>query len=181
MPPARFDPSPKAGLNHVRNVIEKTDVPSWIESPPKQWGAAAAGTPKADHWRRMATIYFPIALITCWGGPGNSDVDKSRCRLLDLTMCIVIATLVACKHKTSERYAHQYLRYMCTYLRHLPEVIEAPNIRPNNHMALHIYDFLQLWGSIYCWWCFPFERINGLLQRISVNSKAGKHLTNTSR
>ncbi|HEV7736481.1 MAG TPA: hypothetical protein VGO47_03810 [Chlamydiales bacterium] len=51
-------------IQHIQNVIRDTIVPSWIESVPKNYGEAAAGTLKADEWRTLATVYLPIALIS---------------------------------------------------------------------------------------------------------------------
>ncbi|KIM85947.1 hypothetical protein PILCRDRAFT_26999, partial [Piloderma croceum F 1598] len=57
---------------------------------------------------------------------------------------------------------------------------ELQNLHPeatrctNQHMAMHIYDFLLLFGPVHSWWCFPFERLIGQLQRITNNHKYGK-------
>ncbi|KAJ7242232.1 hypothetical protein C8J57DRAFT_1076562 [Mycena rebaudengoi] len=45
--------------------------------------------------------------------------------------------------------------------------------RPNAHAAFHIFDFLLLFGPIMSWWCFPFERLIGLLQKINTNDQVG--------
>ena len=37
----------------------------------------------------------------------------------------------------------------------------------------HIYEFLDLWGPVYHWWCFPFERLIGSLQRLPTNNLFG--------
>lgn len=132
------------------------------------------GTPKADEWRTMATIYFPIALILCWGKEAIDAEGRSRRQLLDLTMCIVQATWLLCKHQTSKTGRAAYLKYMCTYLHNLQNTVENAKLRPNHHFALHLHDFLVLWGPVYSWWCFPFERINGTLQRIATNNIFGK-------
>ena len=137
------------------------------------------GTPKADEWRTMATIYFPITLILCWGSEAKDSEGISRLQLLELTMCVVQATWLACRRQMSEERKAAYLTYMCTYLHNLSNTVEGVKFRPNQHFSLHIYDFLDLWGPVYSWWCFPFERINGLLQRIATNNMFGKFLTLT--
>ncbi|KAE9387574.1 hypothetical protein BT96DRAFT_993174 [Gymnopus androsaceus JB14] len=45
--------------------------------------------------------------------------------------------------------------------------------RPNIHAAGHIYDFLLLFGPVLSWWCFPFERLIGALQKINTNDHIG--------
>ncbi|KAJ7642971.1 hypothetical protein DFH06DRAFT_999285 [Mycena polygramma] len=48
--------------------------------------------------------------------------------------------------------------------------------RPNVHVAFHIYDFLILFGPVISWWCFPFERVIGFLQKIHTNNRVGGEL-----
>jgi hypothetical protein len=36
-------------------------------------------------------------------------------------------------------------------------------------MALHVWDYLQLFGPVRSWWCFPYERLIGQLQRLPSN------------
>jgi hypothetical protein len=155
-------------------VIQSTEVPSWVSSVPHDWGAAAMGTPKADEWRTMATIYFPIALIICWGDDSEDDNGRSRLQLLDLTMCIVQSTWLLCGQQMDNARRTAYLNCMCTYLHNLKSVVDDADYQSNHHFSLHLYEFLELWGPVYSWWCFPFERINGTLQRIATNNLFGK-------
>ncbi|KAJ7193740.1 hypothetical protein GGX14DRAFT_378717 [Mycena pura] len=52
-------------------------------------------------------------------------------------------------------------------------------MRPNVHIAFHIYDFLVLFGPVISWWCFPFERVIGFLQKINTNDHIGGQLEAT--
>jgi hypothetical protein len=172
--PKPFLPDTANLLEHVRDVIDATDVPSWIPSVPREWGSASMGVPSADEWRTMATIYFPISLLSKWAGLEEASAEgKGRRQLLDLTMCIVIATLLACKRSIDESRRSTYLKYMSTYLHNFGSVVPHGKLKPNNHFSLHIYDFLNLWGPVHSWWCFPFERINGILQRIKISNVFG--------
>ncbi|KAJ3963308.1 hypothetical protein EV361DRAFT_813494, partial [Lentinula raphanica] len=51
--------------------------------------------------------------------------------------------------------------------------------RPNVHAAGHIYDFLLLFGPVLSWWCFPFERLIGVLQKINTNDHKGGEMEAT--
>ncbi|KAE9391973.1 hypothetical protein BT96DRAFT_831255 [Gymnopus androsaceus JB14] len=46
-------------------------------------------------------------------------------------------------------------------------------------MASHIYDFLKLFGPVISWWCFPFERLIGALQKVNTNDHVGGPLEST--
>ena len=67
-------------LQHVKNVIAATDVPSWVESVPANFGDAATGTLKVDEWQTLGTIYLPLALIGLWAygcRQASSDYEAS--------------------------------------------------------------------------------------------------------
>ena len=36
-------------------------------------------------------------------------------------------------------------------------------ITPNIHLSLHLYDCSFDYGPLYAFWCFSFERMNGIL------------------
>ena len=64
-------------LQHIKNVIADTMVPSWVGSVLQNFGDVAAGTLKADEWQTLGTIYLPLALISIWGQgiPHKSDYE----------------------------------------------------------------------------------------------------------
>jgi hypothetical protein len=55
-----------ADMDRIRQVINETATPSHINSVPNNFGDPRAGTLKADEWRKLMTIYIPIALISLW-------------------------------------------------------------------------------------------------------------------
>ena len=159
-------------------MICHCDKPSWLSSVPQNFGDASAGTLKADEWKIMCTVYLPIALVTLWG-EGSShatpEIGAFFRRVLDNTMLLVSAVVVLCKRTMSEARARKYRAYLTHWLRGLQEVHAGSySDRTNNHVAFHIFDFLLLFGPVYSWWCFPFERLIGQLQRIPHNDKFGE-------
>lgn len=163
-------------MDHIRSVIDEMDVPSWIPSVPFNFGKAAAGTLKADEWRTMTTVYLPVALISAWGEgsthPSANASQKFR-RSLDHTMYLVVAILTACKRTMTRARMETYRSNMTSWVNDLS--VLYPDIKPrvNGHMALHIYDFMELFGPVHSWWCFPFERLIGQIQRQPSNHKFG--------
>ena len=166
-----------AVMQHIRNVIKHTVTPSWINSVPYNFGDAAAGPLKADEWRTMSTIYLPLALVSLWGegtSHPSADIGVKLRRVLDHTMALVSAVTLACSRTTSQAHATAYRDYIVIYIRELQNLHPEATRRTNQHMAMHIYDFLQLFGPVHSWWCFPFERLIGQLQRMTNNHKYGK-------
>ncbi|KAJ7186299.1 hypothetical protein GGX14DRAFT_374839 [Mycena pura] len=152
--------------------MAKVIKPSWVTSVPSEIGGTASdGKLKADQWRTLGTVYMPMTLIRLWSeAPEGSD----RRELLALTMDLVSAVLIASSRVTSQRNSDSCRRYLLSYRARLQELFPEYRCHPNHHLALHIPEFLMLFGPVHGWWTFPFERINGKLQRISTNYKPGE-------
>ena len=153
------------------NVIRNTVVPSWVSSVPRNFGTAAAGTPKADEWHTVFTIHLPLCLISLFGTPSN---NPSLYGVLDHTMQLVCAVLLACTRATDLDRMRRYRECLQAYVRELPTLYPGLDCESIHHMAFHIYDFLELFGPVHSWWAFPFERLIGLLQRLPTNHKFGQ-------
>jgi len=164
-------------LNHIRDVIQDMTVPSWFTSVPSNFGAASAGTMKADEWRSLITVYIPIALVSLWGAGTSHSSDEVGTHLravLDHTMELVCAVYLACARTMTVERAHAYRSHIARYVGDLKKVYPTSTLRPNHHAAFHIYDYLLLFGPAHSWWCFPFERLIGVLQRLPTNHKSGE-------
>ncbi|KDR68198.1 hypothetical protein GALMADRAFT_78901 [Galerina marginata CBS 339.88] len=163
-------------MDHIRAVIRDMATPSWLPSVPRNFGLPAAGTLKADEWRTLATVYLPVALISTWGEGSihsSQSVALSLRQALDHTMALVSAITLACMRTMTEARSNAYLTHMKFWLHNLTVLHPDTKPRVNCHMALHIFDFLRLFGPVRSWWCFPFERLIGQLQRLPHNHKFG--------
>jgi hypothetical protein len=164
-------------LQRIRDVIKDTATPSWLNSVPYNFGAAAAGTLKADEWRTMWTVYLPIALVSLWGEGtlhDSADVSQKLRDVLDHTMALACAITLACLRTMTRARATAYRSHTASWVRDLNRLYPDIDQRTNNHMAIHIYDFLLLFGPVRSWWCFPFERLIGQLQRLPNNHKSSE-------
>jgi hypothetical protein len=169
-------------LAHIQRVIRETATPSWLESVPKTYGENKAGTIKADEWRTLATVYLPIALIILWGdnegsAPPEDESDPGfLLKALDHTMALFQAVIIACRYTMTKQRANDVKNYHAAWVKDLrtlfPHAREGVP-RPNIHAAGHIYDFLLLFGPVISWWCFPFERLIGALQKFNTNDHVG--------
>ena len=146
-------------------------TPSWVNSVPHNFGAAAAGTPKAAEWRTVFTIYLPLCLISLFGTP--SSYNSRSYAVLDHTMQLVCAVILACTRSTNPDRMRRYRERLQTYIRELPILYPGLKCESIHHMAFHIYDFLDLFGPVHSWWSFPFERLIGRLQRSPTNHRFG--------
>lgn len=154
-------------LTEIQRDIVATTFPSWIERPPAKFGEPGHGKLKADHWRTVCTISLVITLVRLWGTSSANAWEK---RILANFIDLVIAVETATKRTTSPERIQMYKFYMLRYLRSVQELFNA-ELRPNHHLALHIDECLSGLGPAHSWWCFPFERYNGVIARLNTNHK----------
>ncbi|KAF7296235.1 hypothetical protein HMN09_01092500 [Mycena chlorophos] len=102
--------------------------------------------------------------------------------MLDHTMALFCAVILVCRCTVTNDRAAQYRDLLKRWVDGLPDVhphtLPHP-VRPNIHLAFHVFDFLILFGPIIAWWSFPFERMIGFLQNINTNHRIGGELEST--
>jgi Domain of unknown function (DUF4218) len=168
-------------MEQIHADIASTITPSWLASVPSNLGSASHGKLKADQWRVLASVYLPISLIRLWWSVELGNARSESCqKILDVTISLLSAVSIATSRVTSPRHADLYLQHMQAYLTGLKELFPDFKFVPNQHMALHLRDYILLYGPVHSWWAFPFERMIGILQRISTNYKEGTALVNAN-
>jgi hypothetical protein len=160
----------------LRTDIRDFVTPSWLTSIPSNLGEPSHGKLKADQWRTLGTVYLPVSLVRLWAAPNKDDPQQAtgRQKLLSLTLSLISAINIASSRTTSRDKANLYTRYMTEYMDGLRNLMPDYQFRPNHHMALHLSEYLLLYGPVHGWWTFPFERLIGLLQDIPNNFKSGQ-------
>lgn len=151
-------------------MAKETTKPSWVESIPEDFGAAAAGTPKAAEWRTLFRLYLPLALISLL----SQSASPHFVATVDNTMELVLALIVGCRGTTSRRRADSYRDHLRSYIEGLKTLYPNLQLHSIHHLAFHIHDFLMLFGPVPSWWCFPYERLIGTLQRTNHNHIFGE-------
>jgi hypothetical protein len=165
-------------LRFIQEVIVKTDTPAWVHHVPKNFGEKGAGSIKADEWRLLATIYLPIALILLWAEREGRHAAHFR-QLLEHSMALFQAAGIVGRYATSSARSTAYRDFIKHWLGNLHDLYphtKTPRTRTNPHVALHIYDFLLLFGPALSWWTFPIERLIGQLGKINSNDHLGGRL-----
>ena len=161
-------------MESIRSDINALLTPTWMTSVPSNLGDTAHGKLKADQWRAFGTAYLPLSLIRLWGLTNAESPRSRRCReVLNLTMSLLSAVTVASSHSMSPALANSYLQHMQAYLAGLKTLFPEYKFYPNHHLALHLHQYLLLFGPVHAWWTFPFERMIGMLQRMPSNGKIG--------
>nr|VWO97532.1 Adenylate cyclase (EC (ATP pyrophosphate-lyase) (Adenylyl cyclase) [Ganoderma boninense] len=164
---AKHTPFTSDVLKHLRRVIAETVLPSWVEKPPSNFGSASHGKLKADHWRTLCTIHMVLTLIPLWGQAAASTEQKLA---LQNFIHLVVAVDLATRRTMSPARIQLFDKNIELYIQGLRSIYDHPLV-PNHHMSLHLQECLRLFGPVRGWWAFPFERYNGLLQRLNTNHK----------
>ncbi|KAM5544379.1 hypothetical protein V8D89_002039 [Ganoderma adspersum] len=159
-------------FDKFHHIVKHTVTPSWVGSVPYNFSEAAASTPKADEWRTVFTMYLPITLLLLFRQPDSSPHLKA---ILDHTMQLVCAVLLACKRTMNSSCMERYLQYLRRYIEQLPAIYPDLGCESIHHMAFHIYDFVKLFRPVHSWWAFPFEHLIGQLQHMPTNHKFSAH------
>ena len=158
-------------MRFIKTVVKETTRPSWLSTVPEGFGESKTGTLKANEWRNFSTIYLPIALVLRWGGNDNVSADLRK--LLDNTMSLVQAIVLSCYRVTSEERVSRVKRHLQNYLTNLRHLFPESDPSTNQHMSLHLPEFLSQFGPVHSWWTYPFERLIGQLQQLLTNNKFG--------
>ena len=162
-------------INQIRSDIVNMTSPSWLTSIPTNLGSPNHGKLKADQWRVLGSTFFPVSLVHLWSVVEVGNPRSERCsKILEVTMSLLSAVSIASSRVMSVAAADLYAQHMQSYLSGLKTLFPEYSFRPNHHMALHLREYLVFYGPVHAWWTFPFERMIGMLQRISTNYKAGE-------
>lgn len=160
-------------LKAVRADIATTRLPSWIGRAPVRMGSKRQGKLSADEWRTACTVNLVITLGRLWAVQSASDRQR---RMLENFMDLVTATKLATMRSLNAARIKLYHAHMMKYLQGFLELYPDAGFKPNQHISLHLTQMLRDFGPTHAWRCFPFERLNSILQSIDTNKKFGKFL-----
>ena len=151
-------------MSELCSEIEHMYTPSWLASVPTNLGKLSHGKLKADQWCTLGTTYLPVSLICLWDQLEDNNQHSQQCKkLLASTLSLISAVIIASSRTTSHEKADLYLHYMKAYLNGLCDLFPWYRFLPNQHMALHLTEYLWFYSPIHSWWTFPFEHLIGML------------------
>ena len=156
----------KMGILNVHNLEEIERMSSLICTPcsvgrlPMNILSNYGGF-KAAQWQAWITIYSPVVL------KGLIDDNHLKCWLLFVRACCILTQRIV--QKSDVITADLLLFNFCQKFELL---YGKENCTPNLHMHNHIKDCLMDYGPSHAFWCFSFERYNGLLGSLHTNQKA---------
>ena len=114
----------------------------------------------ADQWRNWTCIFSPVALKNFL--PANHLL----CWLL-----FVKATTILCSRIISVEDLRVADSYLILFCKEFEKLYGSRRCTPNMHLHLHLQDCVLDYGPVYSFWCFAFERYNGMLGSYPTNSR----------
>lgn len=115
----------------------------------------------ANQWCNWITIYSPVLL------KGILPDEHLRCWLLFVRACSILRSRLIKRSDITS--ANLYLAEFCRGFQHL---YGAEHCTPNMHLHLHLKDCLLDYGPVHSFWCYAFERFNGVLGSMHTNRKS---------
>ena len=106
----------------------------------------------ADQWRIFFTIYATVSL---WDH--LSSVDR-KILTYYVRICSILVNRILVVDQMDE--AHQKL---IEIVKLIEQHYGRDKITPNLHLSLHLCECSYDFGPLYTFWCFSFERMNGIL------------------
>ena len=106
----------------------------------------------ADQWKTFILVY---ATTITWDL--LSDDDRKILSYFVQACNILVCRIIS---KSGLKEAHQCLLSMVMLVE---ESYRPRKITPNMHLCLHICECAFDYGPLYAFWCYSFERMNGLL------------------
>jgi len=152
-------------MSHIRSGLAAVTVPSWLECPPTNLSEKTHGKLKANTWRILFTVFFPLILPELWHGAPDNHSNL----LLENFHLLVYCTNIVCSNIVTSDMPGLYAQYYQAYLLTSKDLFPHAKPQPNHHYAMHNTEQLRFWGPLLQVSEFFGEQQNGQLQDIQTN------------
>ena len=148
----------KTELNNISKVAALINVPRCIGRIPSKIASSFSGF-SADQWKNWTLIYSAICL------KDKLETNHLQCWLVYVRACSILVSRSISKLCLDA--ADQYLLQFCKVFQRL---YGAQHCTINMHLHLHLKEIVLDYGPVYSFWCFSFERLNGILGDYFTNN-----------
>ena len=149
----------KTQLKNISNMSSRINVPRCIGRLPSKIASSFSGF-TADQWKNWTTVYSAVCL--------KDQLPRShlQCSLLFVRGCSILVrhAILKCSVVASDEYLVQFCKSF-------EGLYGAQHCTINMHLHLHLNDVVLDYGPVYGFWCFSFERYNGILGDYFTNNR----------
>lgn len=150
----------KDDFTKIDNIIQSFNMPADCGRLPLNL-SSSHGAFTASQWKNWIIIYSPVVL------KGILPRDHLQCWLLFVRACVLLS-----KRFILGRDIDTADLYLLQFCRKFEALYGKARCTPNMHLHLHLRDTFKNFGPAHAFWCFPFERYNGLLGSYHTNRKS---------
>jgi hypothetical protein len=145
-------------LRKVEKRLEEMDVPPHLGRLPKKI-SANYGTYTAEQWKNWTLYYSLFAL---------KDIINDR--HLKCWQTFTLACRYMCKPILYQTDIIKGDGLLLKFCKEFQSLYGCKAITPNMHLHCHLKEVVTDYGPIHSFWCFSFERYNGILGSIITNN-----------
>ena len=149
----------KSHYSVIQSRVDELTVPPTLGRIPLKLGAGFSGL-TADQWRNWVCVY---SLYSLRGILPNSDW---QCWWLFVQACTLF-----CKRSITLSEANQAHKFLVEFCNTFEQQYGKKHVVVNMHLSCHLIECIKDYGPLYGFWCFGFERFNGVLGSYPNNNK----------
>jgi hypothetical protein len=147
-------------LREIQRKMNQFQVPADIgRIPGKVECGEGFANFTADQWRTFFTVYATVAL---WKHLPDED---RKVLTYFVRICSILVRRIVQSDLIEE--AHQRL---VEIVKIIEQTYGRDFITPNLHLSLHLHECAKDFGPLYAFWCFSFERMNGVLGKLNFKN-----------
>ena len=150
----------KESITQIERKIALFEVPEGIGRLPGRIGSQYSAY-TAKQWKNWILVYSAVVL------KGFLPSEDLSCWLIFVRACSLLCTSILKTDSILE--ADKFFLLFC---RRFELLYGKESCTPNMHLHLHLKECLRDYGPPHAFWCFPFERYNGLLGSYHSNKKS---------
>ena len=144
----------EAAFSSIQEVVDSISVPPHIGRLPQKIASGFSGF-TAEQWMVWTTVYSPFVL------KGVLPLEHYELWCLFSQSCSLFCRpFIHCSELIK---ADELMMKFCNKFE---EVFGKNEVTPNMHMHAHLRDCCLDVGPVYSFWCFSFERYNGILEHL---------------
>ena len=90
----------------------------------------------------------------------------------DVWVLFVVACKIMIRPSITREETFEASRFLTEFSQKFEDLYGKKSCIPNMHMSMHIKQCILDYGPVYSFWCFSFERYNGVLGKFCTNNKS---------
>lgn len=149
----------KNQLQIIQCRVDSLSIPSDMGQIPRKVGSNFSSL-TAEQLKNWVIIYSMFALR------GMISQREYNC-----WQAFVLACYLVCRRKINRIDIDKADLLFVKFCTDVERLYGTDVITPNMHLHCHMADCLKDFGSVYGFWCFSYERYNGILCSFPTNKK----------